>query len=405
MMKNILNNWKTTLISLEHAKQWDKAITFLQGVIEQHPNDVDAAICMNYLMMNLLLEEQYDESKSNHYQDIAVKHFYTSYKKFNNDPGYLFCAGWMSTAMARWFFGIMDDTFAASMEQRALLKSPDHPLFLKAIFLRMDSSETPYRQYLYMPYAKYILDPESSFKPLFSQWGSFGEHMIAIYTNDSKDAVNIAKYYEKLETNLLKFFIPDSSTITGWKDLVLTCESNKRYTDAIDLLKNLISSNNKNKDAYIFLLNTLSLVLTNEDLDFNARTTHQMLFSTYFNQSRTIFADDHEYHFYVFHIINRNPALAYMSHEELEQFRFKAIWPAQDNLLFQWAYYQTVHLDNELLHAIAHPFAQIIINKPAFKIMLDQKGSCGTMVWHDMVAWAQKVLAQPSKYPVEVPRD
>ncbi len=58
--------WKIQLCKLEKAKQWDKAITFMQKVITQKPDDIDAYLFMEYLLMNLLVEEDYDRSQENH---------------------------------------------------------------------------------------------------------------------------------------------------------------------------------------------------------------------------------------------------------------------------------------------------------------------------------------------------
>ena len=68
-------NWKSQLEQLEQNKFWDFAIELMQKVIVENPNNVDAAIQMNYLLMNLLVEEDHDESKHEHYEQLTMKYF------------------------------------------------------------------------------------------------------------------------------------------------------------------------------------------------------------------------------------------------------------------------------------------------------------------------------------------
>ena len=48
--------WKESLRKLERNKQWDEAIEFMQEVIAQNQDDMDAYIAINYLLMNLIVE-------------------------------------------------------------------------------------------------------------------------------------------------------------------------------------------------------------------------------------------------------------------------------------------------------------------------------------------------------------
>lgn len=53
-------NWKQQLRVFELNKQWDQAIEFMQIVVEANPDDMDAYIYINFLIMNLLVEEDYN---------------------------------------------------------------------------------------------------------------------------------------------------------------------------------------------------------------------------------------------------------------------------------------------------------------------------------------------------------
>lgn len=45
-------NWRQCLLDLEHQKRWDDAIEYIEDIIEANPNDMDAYIYMNFLLMN-----------------------------------------------------------------------------------------------------------------------------------------------------------------------------------------------------------------------------------------------------------------------------------------------------------------------------------------------------------------
>ena len=52
--------WQEQLKKLEDAQQWDFAVDLMQEVIAKNPDDMDAYMSMNYLFMNLLVEEDYN---------------------------------------------------------------------------------------------------------------------------------------------------------------------------------------------------------------------------------------------------------------------------------------------------------------------------------------------------------
>ncbi|HEV2601616.1 MAG TPA: hypothetical protein VGT41_04915 [Candidatus Babeliales bacterium] len=97
--------WKTDLLELEHSKQWDTAIAYMQNVIAENPDNMDAAICMNYLLMNLIVEEICDMEKFEYYQLLTKKYFQESYAKFSENAEYLFFTG-ITAYMSPWFFDL-----------------------------------------------------------------------------------------------------------------------------------------------------------------------------------------------------------------------------------------------------------------------------------------------------------
>lgn len=111
--------WKYSLLKLEHNGQWDIALLYMQNVIEESPDDMDAAICMNYLLMHIL-EYGYDIDKFEYYQSLAKQYFQESYAKFSDNPEYLFFTG-MTAYGSPWFFGLEDEeTYGFLEKARAL---------------------------------------------------------------------------------------------------------------------------------------------------------------------------------------------------------------------------------------------------------------------------------------------
>lgn len=120
--------WKELLRKMETAKQWDFAIDFMKEVIAKDPNDMDAYMAMNYLLMNLLVEEDYDRSKHDDYAQILKEYFDESYEKYSHNPEYLYYMGRIAY-MSEWYFGIeMED--ARRMLYEAMHLEPDNILYI-----------------------------------------------------------------------------------------------------------------------------------------------------------------------------------------------------------------------------------------------------------------------------------
>ncbi len=119
--------WKKLLLGLEEAKRWDEAIIFMQEVIRKNPCDVEAYLLMEYLVMNLLVEEDYDRSKSGYYESLALKYFKEGYSKFSHNPGFLYYTG-IIACMSEWYFGIEIEE-AEEMRKKAYLLDPHNIVY------------------------------------------------------------------------------------------------------------------------------------------------------------------------------------------------------------------------------------------------------------------------------------
>ena len=118
-------SWKKELDGLEARKQWPAAITFLRKALVLYPNDADLYIRAIYLLLNLLLEEDYTSFNLDH-DDLAAmlkRCFDDSYKKFPGNPKYLFFVGYFS-GLAEWYFGQDNSGLGQQMLKKAVESNP-----------------------------------------------------------------------------------------------------------------------------------------------------------------------------------------------------------------------------------------------------------------------------------------
>jgi hypothetical protein len=101
-------NWKEKLIEMEHCKDFKSAISYIQLVIDNNSDDVEAYIRSIYLLHNILVEEDYRDLDHDFIADLLKSLFVTSYDKFSNNAEYLFFIGKI-LYISEWYFGIDDD--------------------------------------------------------------------------------------------------------------------------------------------------------------------------------------------------------------------------------------------------------------------------------------------------------
>jgi len=177
-------NWKEKLKYLESIEDWDSAIELMQKVIAEHPNDIDAAIRMNYLLMNLLVEEQHDESKHGYYEQLTKKYFLESYQRFSDNPEYLFFTG-ITACMSEWYFGIEIEQ-AEEMIQKAMQQEPQNILYQWAHYGFLDVYKNENEKKLAIPYAKIVLEENSPLKKILETKGAIGSYLLDIMTSWGK---------------------------------------------------------------------------------------------------------------------------------------------------------------------------------------------------------------------------
>ncbi len=169
-------NWKEELARYEQNKKWDRAIEFMQGVIRENPNDMDAYLLMNYLLMNLLVEEDYDKAKYNNYVTLIKWYFNESYAKFSNNAEYLYLTA-KTAVMSEWYFGISVKDYE-DMFSKAEKLDPENLLYKESCinFLRKEKPEDPEL----IAYAKMILSPSSPIRLQLKDKGALGKYILGM---------------------------------------------------------------------------------------------------------------------------------------------------------------------------------------------------------------------------------
>jgi hypothetical protein len=173
-------NWKEQLSVLETNKQWDNAIEFIKEYIAHNPNDVEAYIFINYLLMNLLVEENYDDSKHDLYKKLIKHYFNESYRKFSHNPEYLFFTG-ITAVMSEWYFGITVDDYEKMLKQATEL-APHNDLYRISYYFGHKNSNTQ----LALHYAREVLDPQGSVQKQLQDKGAIGAYYLELITNTAK---------------------------------------------------------------------------------------------------------------------------------------------------------------------------------------------------------------------------
>lgn len=118
--------WQKQLKELEDHKKWDQAILLMEHVILEFPT-LEAYLAMSYLLMNLLVEEDYDFHKRAYYEALSKKYFNKGYEEFLQNPEYLFFMG-IIAGISEWYVGLKREDIHAMLAQ-ALSLEPENDLY------------------------------------------------------------------------------------------------------------------------------------------------------------------------------------------------------------------------------------------------------------------------------------
>ena len=169
-------DWKERLKELDKKKQWDEAIVLMQNVIRANSQDMDAYISINFLLMDLLVEEDCDPSKEQDYQTLLKWYFDESYAKFSDNAEYLYFTG-KTAVMSPWFFGIDENDYEAMLEQAHNIE-PENVIYKENYYYKLNRIN-PLDPEL-IAYAKMVLQPDSSVKKYLLTKGIIGGYILGM---------------------------------------------------------------------------------------------------------------------------------------------------------------------------------------------------------------------------------
>jgi tetratricopeptide (TPR) repeat protein len=175
--------WQKQLRALEQKKQWDEAIEFMKGVVQENPDNLDVYLGICYLLMNLLVEEDYDVAQHDWYAYLTKKYYDESYKRFSHDPKYLFYIANIAV-MSGWYFGI-DTPDYEKMMLDAIRLDPTNMLYMSNYYVMLDKKSPENRRKI-CEYAKAVLASDSPIPKILNLESSLGEYLFMLITNWSK---------------------------------------------------------------------------------------------------------------------------------------------------------------------------------------------------------------------------
>ena len=178
-------SWKEELEQLEHDKDWKASIDLIKEVIKETPDDLDGYLLMNYLLMNLLVEEDYKRNKHDFYAGLLKKYFDESYSKFLNNPEYLFYTG-VTAYMSEWYFDI-EIHEATKMLKTAMSLSPENNLYKWGYYAFADMTNQQNKKQA-LKYAKEII--ESGSYNLLKSKGALGKYILELMFNSASKSTS-----------------------------------------------------------------------------------------------------------------------------------------------------------------------------------------------------------------------
>lgn len=167
-------NWKKHLLKIEQSKDWKSAIVLMQRAISENDSGIDEYLSMNYLLMNLLVEEQYNPDEHDNYAGMLKNYFDESYAKFFNNPEYLFFIGKIA-CMSEWYFDIEIEE-AQNMIKKATELEPNNILYKWANYSDLDMRDLCNREKM-IRYARQALSEPNVIEELKHK-GSLGQYLL-----------------------------------------------------------------------------------------------------------------------------------------------------------------------------------------------------------------------------------
>ena len=374
-------DWKKQLRVFELNKQWDQAIEFMQIVIEANPNDMDAYIYMNFLVMNLLALENYDVSRHDYYAKLVKKYFDESYAKFSNNAEYLFCTG-ITAVMSEWYFGIEVEDYQ-KMLNRALELEPDNIIYKETYYLKLDQNILSERDEL-LAYAKLILQKDSLLNQKLNQFGGLGKY--------------IQDCLVSWANRILKWKPLSQDVQSVWKRKLDFLECAGEWDQAIEFMQTTISAYPNDMQVYIYTNFLLMNLLVNEKFDESKHDYYVSLLKKYFDESYAKFSDNAEYLFCTGITAVMSEWYFGIEVEDVHKILVRAMELEPDNILYKSADY--LYVNRRILNQspAALEYAEQALHRGSkLRNKLNWHCAFNKYLSESIIKWAQDVIAWNSK--------
>ena len=148
----------------------------MQEVIRENSSDMDAYLLMNYLLMNLLVEEDFDKSKDQYYTTLIKWYFDESYSKFSENAEYLYFTA-KTAVMAEWYFGISQEDYLEMIE-KAKKMDPTNLVYKENYYWHL-YEKNPNDSEL-IEFARLTLNDNSPIKRQLRSKGALGKYLIGL---------------------------------------------------------------------------------------------------------------------------------------------------------------------------------------------------------------------------------
>jgi hypothetical protein len=165
----------------------ESAIELLQIAINNNPDNLDAYLQINYLIMDILVEEDFSKTEDEYFAGLLKKYFTESYSKFLNNAEYLFYTG-ITAHLSEWHFGI-DIREAETMLFEALKIEPENIIYKWGYYAYTDMSSVKDKEKAII-LAKEIIAENSPYKAILESKGELGKYILGIMGHISVDRIS-----------------------------------------------------------------------------------------------------------------------------------------------------------------------------------------------------------------------
>lgn len=178
-------HWKEVLQRLEWQKNWDTAIEYMEHVLQKNHDDMDAYIYMNYLLMNLLVEEDHNHLQYNleYYANLAKDYFDLSYAKYSENSEYLYYTA-LTAVMSEWYWGIEVEDYDRMFE-KAIQLEPNNPVYHWQHIISLKEKDPANHKEL-REYYELVLKEDSEIRAILEARGAVGQYLLGMMTHAAK---------------------------------------------------------------------------------------------------------------------------------------------------------------------------------------------------------------------------